>query len=321
MITLPPESRLAKLRRLQAELTELENEISQEGDSPKVRPSAARPSVLPPRSKIDVVGELSSLRSRLSHASEALDGGLPPVPQKQEDDIVKRLRQLEVDSSEATGKTPAAEEGYQHLPVSDVDRRLSSLEDLVGVATAADQGVSLENEHFANSQIPVSLMDSLSRLDNLLNVLTQPRHLDGISRRVKMLLNDLERAGASARRNAGSSSPEKAAPSALSQADQDTLQSLFALLPRLDPLIPTIPPLITRLRSLSGLHAEALSIAADLRELQSSNADASDEERELNAIVKSVQGGFTEAATGIQKNWEALQGRIQILEGRLERLG
>lgn len=173
----------------------------------------------------------------------------------------------------------------------------------------------------ADNQIPVSLMESLSRLDNLLNVLTQPRHLDGISRRVKMLLNDLERAGASARRNAGAgSSPEKAAPSALSQTDQDTLQDLFALLPRLDPLIPTIPPLITRLRSLSQLHAEALSIAADLRELQSSSADVSDEERELNAIVKSVHIGFTEAATGIQKNWEALQGRIQGLEGRLERL-
>lgn len=164
-------------------------------------------------------------------------------------------------------------------------------------------------------------MDSLGRLDNLLNVLTQPRHLDGISRRVKMLLNDLERAGASARRNAGTgSSPEKATPSALSQADQDTLQSLFTLLPRLDPLIPTIPPLITRLRSLSGLHAEALSIAADLRELQSSKADAADEERELNAIVKSVQSGFSDAATGIEKNWEALQGRVQNLEDRLHKL-
>lgn len=164
-------------------------------------------------------------------------------------------------------------------------------------------------------------MDSLSRLDNLLNVLTQPRHLDGISRRVKMLLNDLERAAASARRNASAgSSPEKAAPNALSQADQETLQSLFALLPRLDPLIPTIPPLITRLRSLSGLHAEALSIAADLRELQSSNAAASDEERELNLIVKSVQTGLSDAAVGIQKNWEALQGRIKTLEDRLQAL-
>lgn len=142
MITLPPESRLAKLRRLQAEIAELENEISQDGDAAKARPSAMRPSVLPPRNRVDMVSELSSLRSRLSHASESVDGGLALVLEKQEDDLAKRLRQLETEPTEPPSKTLAVEESYQHLPVSDVDRRLSSLEDMVGVATAPDQGVS-----------------------------------------------------------------------------------------------------------------------------------------------------------------------------------
>lgn len=173
-----------------------------------------------------------------------------------------------------------------------------------------------------DNKIPVSLTDSLDRLGNLLNVLTQPRHLDGISRRVKMLLNDMERAGASARRNAGAgSAADKAAPVAMSQADQETLQSLCALLPRLDPLLPTIPPLVTRLRSLSGLHAEALDIAADLRELQAHKANASDEERELNAVVDGVQRGLSDAAVGIHNNWEALQKRIQDVESRVQALG
>lgn len=151
MITLPPESRLAQLRRLQVEIAELENEISQEGNSSKARSTATRPSVLPPRAKVDMVGELSNLRSRLSHASEIVDVGLSPVPPKQEDDLAKRLRQLETEPSELASRPPAAEESHPHPPISDVDRRLSSLEDLVGVATAADEGVSMDCLEYADN--------------------------------------------------------------------------------------------------------------------------------------------------------------------------
>lgn len=142
VLTLPPESRLAKLRRLQAEISDLENEISQEGDSARARPLPTRSPLLPPRSKIDLVSELASLRSRLSQASEAIDGGPLPVPQKQEDELVKRLRRLEVEPTGPSAK-PTVEESQPMPPLGDVDKRLSSLEDLVGIATAADQGVSL----------------------------------------------------------------------------------------------------------------------------------------------------------------------------------
>jgi nuclear migration protein JNM1 len=89
-------------------------------------------------------------------------------------------------------------------------------------------------------------------------------------------------------------------------------------LPRLDPLIPVVPPLLARLRSLSGLHAEALGIAADLRILQSNDRNITEEERELQSIVSGVQQGVTEAAISISKNWESIQGRINQLEQRLQ---
>lgn len=158
-------------------------------------------------------------------------------------------------------------------------------------------------------------------MDHVLNVLTQPRHLDSISRRVKLLVVELERASSTSRRTG--SAPTSAAPggSGISAAEQEALQSLFALLPRLDPLIPIIPPLLARLRSLSTLHAEALGIAADLRELQSADRTVSDEERELSAIVKGVQTGVTEALNSIANNWEATQGRIEALDKRVAALG
>jgi len=159
-------------------------------------------------------------------------------------------------------------------------------------------------------------------MDHVLSVLTQPRHLDSISRRVKLLVVELERASSTSRRTGGGSAADRStAPSGISSADQEALQSLFALLPRLDPLIPIIPPLLARLRSLSTLHAEALGIAADLRELQAADRNVTDEERELRSIVAGVQQGVTEALSSIANNWEAVQGRVEALEKRVEALG
>jgi nuclear migration protein JNM1 len=160
-------------------------------------------------------------------------------------------------------------------------------------------------------------------MDHVLNVLTQPRHLDSISRRVKLLVVELERASSTSRRagSAPTSAGSTTGGSGISAAEQEALQALFGLLPRLDPLIPIIPPLLARLRSLSTLHAEALGIAADLRELQSADRSVSEEERELSSIVKGVQHGVTEALASIQNNWEATQGRIQALDKRVAALG
>jgi nuclear migration protein JNM1 len=165
-------------------------------------------------------------------------------------------------------------------------------------------------------------------MDNVLGVLTQPRHLDAISRRVKLLVVDLERATSTARKGgvgvgaAAGVGAGTAAVAAERTPNQDQeLQSLFALLPRLDPLLPIIPPLLARLRSLSALHAEALAIAADLRELQSADRAVSEEEGELRAIVAGVQKGITEALGSVAGNWEAVQTRVAALEKRVDALG
>jgi nuclear migration protein JNM1 len=162
-------------------------------------------------------------------------------------------------------------------------------------------------------------------MDNVLGVLTQPRHLDAISRRVKLLVVDLERATSTARKGgvgvgaAAGVGAGTAAVAAERTPNQD--QELQSLFPRLDPLLPIIPPLLARLRSLSALHAEALAIAADLRELQSADRAVSEEEGELRAIVAGVQKGITEALGSVAGNWEAVQTRVAALEKRVDALG
>lgn len=162
----------------------------------------------------------------------------------------------------------------------------------------------------------------MDRLDHILSLLTQPRHLDAISRRVKLLLVDMDRAAAAAKRNPTSTtSPDKTPSSVtLSPTEHAQLDSLFALLPRLDPLLPIIPPLLNRLQSLSGLHAEAADVMDGLRRLQSDEGDSAEEIRDLQRLASSVQDGLTESVKGIERNWTGIEARLTSLEERLKSL-
>lgn len=274
--TPPKESHLAKLRRLQAEVRQLEADLGEGGSAA----TATRPSVTA-KQPVDVVSELSTLREKLTLASSSVDINATAVePQLQ--------------------LPRAADATSPPKPIdSELDKRLAALERLVGTSEREEP----------------SLSESLTRLDHLVSILTQPRHLDSISRRVKLLLADLDRASASRKPD----TPSEDA-TTLTSEEYEHLQSLFKLLPRLDPLLPVIPPLLTRLWSLSTLHTEALGIAHDLREMQGADAGAREQEGELKAVVEGVRQGMAEAAGLIQGNWESLQGRISDLDTRIKRL-
>ena len=170
------------------------------------------------------------------------------------------------------------------------------------------------------------LLPSLAKTDHLLSLLTQPRHLDAISRRVKLLLVDLDRAASARRTLPGqtpnlSSSPEKQPTSlSLSALEYNQLQTLFNLLPRIDPLLPILDPLLTRLKSLQGLHAESADVAEGLRKLQSGRKGLDEERGELGTVVEEVQKGIEEAVGGIEKNWKSLETRLEALDKRIKDL-
>jgi nuclear migration protein JNM1 len=132
---------------------------------------------------------------------------------------------------------------------------------------------------------------------------------------------DLDRAAAAAKRNPQSTtSSDQPSSLNLSQAEHFQLTSLFALLPRLDPLIPILPPLLNRLQSLSGLHAEAGDVIEGLRRLQTDEGDSTEELRDLHKLAKTVQDGITESAKGIERNWTGVEARLKNLEERLGKL-
>lgn len=127
----PPESQLSRLRRLQAEVAQLEREMHT-SPAPLRGDSAKRKSVLPPRQSVDIVAELSALRERLSTASETAEA---PSDRR---DVATRLTQLEVAPEKAPPPPPSSQVGH----VGEVDKRLAVLERAVGVTDTDSENVS-----------------------------------------------------------------------------------------------------------------------------------------------------------------------------------
>ncbi|ADV21359.1 dynactin 2 [Cryptococcus gattii E566] len=320
---LPRETPAARLRRLKAELSEVEAEVGSSSSSKTLSVShersgaGKRRSVLPPRQPVDVVSELASVRERLERIEfNGLDVGQTEAvgtePSSEWRERLDKLVAAENYSEEGKVAQPTAV-GQQDGSLSDIDKRLAVLEQAVGPITGRlDQTSS-------------PLVPTLNKHDHLLTLLTQPRHLDAISRRVKLLLVDLDRAAAASRRTGpgGAAIPQQSSEKAftnlsLTQGEYTQLQSLFSILPRLDPLLPILTPLLARLRSLSALHSEASEIAVSLQGLQSRDKKNAEEIKELEEVVKSVQTGLDDAIGVIKKNWEGLENRMKGLEQRLK---
>ncbi|KAG0657044.1 hypothetical protein C6P46_006706 [Rhodotorula mucilaginosa] len=231
----------------------------------------------------------------------------------------------------------------------DLEKRVSAMEAILG-ANEAD----VDEVH----AVPTSLLQTTTRLDHLLTLLAQPRHLDSISRRVKVLVSDLERIHDSRRKlgdtrplnvalsggmtlstlspegGAASSTPSLAAAAAAASSaargdgsttslPPDALQkidALFTLLPRLDPLVPLAPRLVARLRSLANLHASAAQFGESLAELKGQVAELDEGEQGLREVVQGLEKSFEENEARVKGNLEAMDRRVEEVLKRLDRL-
>ncbi|GAA5875277.1 hypothetical protein JCM3774_005768 [Rhodotorula dairenensis] len=368
------ETPLERLRRLRLEVTELEEEVrrteAERGSLPSAPVCAADDTTDSPTAKTKQKREVSPavLLQQLQFLRNDLQGIGPRVEGVLEADgelasspdaspaggpltrkaaaTSKLLRELESpvpSGAEAPGDRPVGTEGTgstgpertREPSDSEVEKRVSALEAFLG-ASEADV-----------DEVPTSLVQTVSRLDHLLTLLTQPRHLDSISRRVKVLVSDLERIHESRRKlgdtrplnvalsggmtlstgQDGSGSTTKAPPSGAGNAagslPPDALQkidALFALLPRIDPLLPLAPRLVTRLRSLANLHASAASFGESLAELKNQVEELDEGEQGLREVVHGLEKSFEENEARVKGNLEAMDERVEEVLKRLDRL-
>ncbi|RDX47109.1 hypothetical protein OH76DRAFT_1442187 [Lentinus brumalis] len=328
-----------RLRLLQAEVASLEVELS-DPTNPLLRKEqeaghAADPGELI-RGMVDVKRRIEKIskaregRGRLVSVvlgesdAEGEDKDVvivaEPTPKKKEGETGDAKEGEKEKKSEhahpAKPKTPEVRD------IAEMDRRVGELEKLVGSSSTALDELS---------PLPPPLLPLLTRLNAQLSLLTQPRHIDSISRRIKLLNSEFERTSSSSggqahhgtqRRGAHQSgSSAVASPSAstsgspASNASNTALQEQLApVLTRLAPLLPHIPHILTRLRTLSALHTSAAGFQNTLESLE-------EEQRRTRAALEDLQRAVEGVEKSLAQNENLVKGNVRELEDRIDGLG
>lgn len=370
------ETTLERLRRLRSEVEDLEDEVERDqadeiesgsgaGSDNKGKKKEVSPAV--------ILQQLHMLRADLVKLSagiaggdegvlegdgERVDGNHPESLTKKSTKTASLLSKLGLgDGSTSVQVTKTGPErvdsgvGKQkdkHAGVGELELRVAEVERVLG-ASEADVDES--------RPLPPPLLQTIARLDHLLTLLTQPRHLDSISRRVKVLVSDLERLHESRRKlgdtrplnvalsggmtvavpgtdGKGSSTPSVTVATALPKPISggaggetiapDTLQkidTLFSLLPRLDPLLPLTPRLLTRLRSLATLHSSAANFGQVLDGLRIEVERLGEGEKGLKQVLDGLEQSVGDNEGKVRGNLEGLEGRLAQLAERMDKLG
>ena len=183
------------------------------------------------------------------------------------------------------------------------------------------------------SPLPPPLLPLLTRLNTQMTILTQPRHIDAISRRLKLLLSDLERAhqqqpqshgqssGSQRKPSGGQSTAASIPPSAgHPTAPQVLAEQLAPLVTRLAPSLPHIPHLLNRLRTLSALHASAAELEGTLDGLEKEQKATRSMLTELSTAIESVEKSLEDNRGVVKDNVESLEGRVETLMERISEM-
>ncbi|KAG1777003.1 Dynamitin-domain-containing protein [Suillus placidus] len=282
----------ARLRSLQAELAALEGELA-DPSNPALKAEGVDAGEMI-RGLVDVRRRLEKVRMGREGRGRLVgvvlgDGG-------REDS--------EEDVGQPSPDDKAKESKVHGVPevrgVAEMDKRVGELEKLVGSV-----GATLDE----SSPITPPLLPMLTRLNSQLMLLTQPRHIDSISRRLKLLLSDLERVSTAQAQKRQSQQPGGTT-IIPGTATQD---ALLPLLTRLAPSLPHIPHILTRLRTLSALHASA-------GEFQGTMAALEEEQRKTKDALEVLKSAVGDVETSLEANKGTVAGNVQGLEDRVDRV-
>ncbi|KAI8646082.1 Dynamitin-domain-containing protein [Parasitella parasitica] len=193
--------------------------------------------------------------------------------------------------------TPETAKMQKESKLSDIDERIAKIEKLVG--SNAGQDLDELPQNLAST----SLVNSLSKIEQQVIVLAQPRQLEMVARRVKVLNSDFDRLSElrSGRKETSSLgfglsnaiNPQNH-PSGSETANKDSndndakINKLFATLEKVDPLLNLTPALLTRLKALQTLHTEAASFGQSVKVISEEQTRMTDELKSLTTTCDLV---------------------------------
>jgi nuclear migration protein JNM1 len=168
--------------------------------------------------------------------------------------------------------------------------------------------------------IPPPLLPTVHKLTTQLTVLSQPRHLDAISRKLKLLLTDLDRiSNAHSKESKGRQGQDANAQVESTPGQALELQEqILGRLNRLSPHLPQIPLILARLRTLSALHSSATSFDATVASLEKEQLQTSRALEDLTRAVEGVENSIQANNTVIKQNVTSIEQRVDDI---LQRMG
>lgn len=89
------------------------------------------------------------------------------------------------------------------------------------------------------------------------------------------------------------------------------------VLQRLSPALPTIPHLLTRLRTLSTLHASASGFTSELTALEETQRKSRANLVEISRALEGLEMSFDANTKTVAGNLEGLQARLEDVQARL----
>lgn len=311
----------ARLRRLRFELDELELDL-------EAVPTNLEPTGLPQGipAATALLAQLRTMRRDMSKLTTQSQIHVQAAP-----------------SSAENQKQPVAQREAPSTSIVELSSQLASLEHLIGPSALTELDTSTtSSSQIASSATP--LVMTLAKLENQLSLLTQPRHLDTLGRRIKTMVSELEKIHET-RRKLGDTTPLNLAlssgltvstpgdPTAQnSQTVAETagvdlpadviprLQALFQVLPRLQPLIPLAPNLLLRLKTLSQLHSSAETFSSDLDEATQAVGSMKESTDSIQKVLLNVQESLRANQEVMHGNVKALEDRVTALTERIARL-
>ncbi|KAH6564083.1 hypothetical protein BASA60_010443 [Batrachochytrium salamandrivorans] len=236
--------------------------------------------------------------------------------------------------------------------IIELESRLTNLERLIGTHVIDPSHNILKDDVrtsiFQNSSSSAdeggsgTLIGALERIDHRLSMLSQPRVLESVARRVQTLLPDLHLLSEHAKKmqsetlyppslgdavnktasaDTGGGGGEDgddaalAASTAYSKTDRpDTrIRYLYTMLSRLEPVSHLLPHLISRMRALQGLHGEAAVFSQSL-------SAATEEQVRISGVAHTLHEALELALVGMKDNHNVVVRNVTALDQRIQKL-
>ncbi|CAG8483519.1 6012_t:CDS:10 [Ambispora leptoticha] len=190
---------------------------------------------------------------------------------------------------------------------AELDERISVLEKVLGTSHGQNFDDLLLSIPNAN------LIMSVEKLEQHMQLLIQPRHLESITRKVKTLTSELEKVN-------DLKNKELSNGGVIPFETGEKVDRLFGLLDKIDPLIALAPALVNRLKSLQQLHNEAAVFNDTIKMLVGEQSKIGDELKNLNDVAGKLKTSIKENDELIYKNIEKVEARVSDLAQRLDKV-